>query len=166
MKDIKILKENLWNKCFHRDILAEQKAKYNQALALRGFFPEIMQRLKDCNDLIVLLNIHKDAWLKGYRNENLGPCRYGMFRTKDIMDMKPEEVFLGDIYGLWTNPITEWEQHRSDTMAGNGWGIDPNIRVYDLICGQYRRILKANIIKLRDEALAYIIDYELVNKKS
>lgn len=36
------------------------------------------------------------------------PDKYGMFRTKDISTMDPSEVFLGDIYGLWTHSLSYW----------------------------------------------------------
>lgn len=34
------------------------------------------------------------------------PDKYGMFRTSNIATMSMDEVFLGDIYGLWT--LTFW----------------------------------------------------------
>lgn len=36
------------------------------------------------------------------------PDKYGMFRTKCIGTMSMDEVFLGDIYGLWTHTLTYW----------------------------------------------------------
>ena len=39
----------------------------------------------------------------------IGPDdKYGMFRTKCIGTMSMDEVFLGDIYGLWTHTLTYW----------------------------------------------------------
>lgn len=36
------------------------------------------------------------------------PDKYGMFRTSNIATMSMDEVFLGDIYGLWTHTLTFW----------------------------------------------------------
>lgn len=42
--------------------------------------------------------------------------------------MTPEEVFLGDIWGLWTHPITFWETRKDSTMAGNEFGISDDTK--------------------------------------
>lgn len=36
------------------------------------------------------------------------PDKYGMFRTSNIATMSMDEVFLGDVYGLWTHTLTFW----------------------------------------------------------
>ena len=36
------------------------------------------------------------------------PDKYGMFRTSNIATMSMDEVFLGDIYGLWTHTLPFW----------------------------------------------------------
>lgn len=41
-------------------------------------------------------------------NPAICPDKYGMFRTSDISTMDPSEVFLGDIYGLWTHSLNYW----------------------------------------------------------
>lgn len=110
--------------------------------------------LRDCTDLRQLLQIHKDMWRSGIRNGNIGPCDYGMFRTKDILDMKPEEVYLGDIYGLWTFSIPTWEQQK-ENKYGDGavqWGISPDITLYEIVFNQYRRLLTSNLEAIREES--------------
>jgi len=153
-------KNNLWNKIFHKRELNEQEAQYKKALVIRDFYPEIMERLK-CSDLIMLLYIHKEAWAKGYRNVDLGPSKY--FRTNNILEMSPDDVFLGDIYGLWTKTISYWETCRQDLYGSNGFGLDPNLKIYDMICGQYRGILRSNFTKIKEEACSYIMEYEEIN---
>ena len=81
----------------------------------------------------------------GFKNENTRPCKYGFFRTEDIETMRPDEVYLGDIYGLWTNNIPFWEEHRDETMAGNGFGIPGDTKCYDLILNQYRACLSSAV---------------------
>lgn len=47
--------------------------------------------------------IHRQlgAW-----NPAICPAQYGMFRTSNIATMSMDDVFLGDICGLWT--LTYW----------------------------------------------------------
>ena len=42
------------------------------------------------------------------------PDKYGMFRTSNIATMSTDEVFLGDIYGLWTHTLTYWLSSKND----------------------------------------------------
>lgn len=42
------------------------------------------------------------------------PDKYGMFRTSNIATMSTDEVFLGDIYGLWTHSLTYWLSSEND----------------------------------------------------
>lgn len=41
-------------------------------------------------------------------NRAICPNKSGMFRTSDIANMTMDEVFLGDIYGLWTHTLSYW----------------------------------------------------------
>lgn len=69
------------------------------------------------------MNIHKDAWGSGFQNENSGPYPYGVFRTSNIPEMTITEVYLGGIYGLNTNSISFWEEHKNDKYGCNGLGV-------------------------------------------
>lgn len=42
------------------------------------------------------------------------PDKYGMFRTECIGTMSMDEVFLGDIYGLWTHSLTFWLSYQDE----------------------------------------------------
>ena len=64
---------------------------------------EIAQSLKD------LYILHIKIWANGIRHENFGPNKYGMFRTDDILMMVPEEVHLGNVWGLFTKQLPFWE---------------------------------------------------------
>lgn len=101
-----------------------------------------MARVKTLQNLI---DIHKHAWEIGYRNPNIAPCAWGMFRCNSISELTLDTLYLGDIWGLWTNNGTFWNEHKDETMAGNGFGIDPNKKCYDLIMKQYRQHLRSNI---------------------
>ena len=105
-----------------------------------------LQSLKSSVDLMALLNLHRSLChpLELNSNKNLGPCSWGMFRTKDISKMDPSEVMLGDIYGIWTQPLSFWLTCK-DTMAGNGWGIDEDIPIKKIIFDQYWNHLRSNL---------------------
>lgn len=60
------------------------------------------------------------------------PDKYGVFRTKDIATMSPDDVFLGGIWGLFTHNITMWELYKK---------IDEE--AYDTVLYQYYKLLKA-----------------------
>lgn len=156
-------KDNFWNRVFHSTEIEEEREKYDKCKRIVGFYPEIYERIQAAKNLLDLLDLHKKAWEKEFRNSNIGPCEYGMFRTNDISEMTAGEVYLGNIYGLWTFNIPEWEEHRDEPMSCNGFGINESILVYDLIVGQYRRILISNINFIKHEAQSYIDEYESIN---
>jgi hypothetical protein len=160
----KILKKNsLWNKIFCKSKLREQSKAYRSAKILHAYYSTAVGRINNAKDLNELLECHKDVWRYGYRNTNLSPNPYGMFRTSSIEKMTIDQVYLGDIWGLWTNNIRFWNIHKDDTMAGNGFGIDPNKKVYDLIMDQYKYHLLSNINVINSNALTYVIAYEKLN---
>ena len=158
-----ILKNTRWNRMFHKNTLIEQNKLYNKYKKMVGFSREILDEVKNSSSLYELLDIHKKAWEIGFRNMNLGPCEYGMFRTKDILYMNPSEVFLGGIYGLNTRTIFYWEQHSSDPIGPNGFGLDEKITIYSLILDQYRKHLFSNFLILTHVPKDYIFWYEEVN---
>lgn len=47
--------------------------------------------------------------------ENLGPERYGIFRCYHMSDITPDDIYLGGIYGVWTNTLRWWESHSHPT---------------------------------------------------
>lgn len=109
-------------------------------------------KVTGAQSLLDVLNIHKEAWGKGFRNENIGPCEYGVFRTKDISNMQPHEVFLGNIYGLYTKSIPFWEEERFKGKSGGGWPIYDYITPFQIVLMQYKELLTSNIKAISDEA--------------
>lgn len=154
-------KVNLWNRLFHANELLEQEKQYQRLGIIIDTYPSLKKNLTAAESLADLLVIHKQAWGFGYQNKSLGPCPHGMFRTENIIDLKPEEVYLGNIYGLWTFNIPEWERNKDETMAGNGFGLDPNIRCYDLVRQQYYRLLCSNIDFIYNDAIEQKEEYLL-----
>lgn len=87
----------------------EKKAKVleceHQIISLTKFKNE----LESHNTLEDIFKIHRQlGTLKLAWNRAICPNSYGMFRTSDIANMTMDEVFLGDIAGLWTHTLNYW----------------------------------------------------------
>lgn len=152
-------KRNLWNQLFHYKELKKEREDYGKAQELVGKAPELLYLIKNAGNLNELLTLHKRAWNEGFRNENLGPG--SMFRCDDISKMTSSQVYLGDIYGLWTFNIPTWDRNSDVDMSGNGFGIDPNIKCYSLIMDQYKSLLRSNIQSIVRKSSDYIKEYEM-----
>lgn len=159
-----MLKENCWNKLFHKNELKEQSEKYRKSKIMVSLYKDLKDDLRKANNLSELINIHKFAWKYGYQNSNLGPCYYGMFRTNDIMSMTDDDVYLGNIYGLFTKNVRYWNEHIDDRYGVNGFGLNPEMNLYDLILGQYKELLNSNITELYYKAYTFINRFEAINK--
>lgn len=151
---MKKVRDNFFNKVFRPKKLSEFKKLTQLHKAIVGWFPQLEQDLSLANTLDELVNIHKKAWEIGYKNANLAPCPWGMFRTKNISKMKAEEVFLGGIYGLNTWPIPFWESHKSDMF-------DEKTTTYSVIMQQYRSHLRNNFIDQRNYSKSWLESHEM-----
>ena len=83
------------------DIFGKKQQRYDLC-------EHFIRRVGRCDNLLELFSLHRQIWDSGIRNANIGPNEFGMFRTEDISRMKPDEVFLGNIFGLFTLPLPEW----------------------------------------------------------
>ena len=147
---MKKIKNNLWNKIFHSKALKKYQEWKETAKSIIGWNKQLNEDLVRAKTLQDLINVHKNAWDIGYKNSNIAPCEWGMFRCKSIPELTLDTLYLGNIWGLWTNNGTFWEKHKNEIMAGNGFGIDANRKIYDLIMQQYRHHLKSNINAIAD----------------
>lgn len=138
-------RNNIWNRLFHKAEIKENKKKMSIYVRQRESGQSFINAIKNCDSLINLMHIHKDAWGNGFQDRYIGPNPNKEFRTSDILTMNPCEVFLGDIYGLHTNPIPFWEQHKNDKYGCNGFGIDENYPIYKMILNQYKELLLFSI---------------------
>lgn len=111
----------------------DSAAEY-RLLEAKNLVPNLISDLECAETLLEMLALHKLIWALGLRNKNLGPDRYGMFRTSDILSMVPDEVYLGNFSGYFTHPIPVWEEGR----AGNE-------ELYQEILSQYRKHLISNL---------------------
>ena len=137
-----MIKNNLFNRLFRAKQLAEQA---NFITKIKTLYPIYRKRVEKAKTLREVFELHKDAWWKGFRNVNLGPDKFGMFRTDDIGCMSPSEVYLGGIYGLLTKTLPEWENYKNTKLGPNGFGIDPDTPLYSVILNQYKSHLKSNL---------------------
>lgn len=158
---MKVLKNNLWNNIFNKKKLQEQQKEAQRLSKIvkdaEGFIP----RLNDCKDLMGMLHLHKELWGCGIQSRQIGPCKYGMFRAEDILTMKPEQVYLGDVYSLWTFPIPVWEEKKESKFGETAiqYGLDPNTTVYEIVCNQYRELLISNVIEIKKYTETLLAQY-------
>ena len=138
-------KNNFWNRLFFGSKIRDNKREMSLYTKQYNEGQRIIDALNKSNNLSTLMNIHKDAWQSGFQNKNLGPSYFGIFRTSDIPTMTPDQVYLGGIWGLVTKPIPYWEEHKDESYGCNGFGIDENNSLYEMIVNQYKSLLLSNI---------------------
>lgn len=143
--------------------IEKQRKMFNFHKGLIEKSEAYLKRLTDCKSLIELLEIHKELWTDGYRNKNIGPNPYGMFRTNYIPNMTPDEVYLGNIFGLWTFSLQEWEKDHKTLFGGNMYGIPANTTNYEVVLRQYKQLLKSNVKILVCFSEKYIHEYKKIN---
>ena len=159
MKEHRRLKEYLWNRLFLcRQQRRQRERVWNARRIISAAYP-FLGALEKATSLSQLLEIHRDLWGSGFQNRNLAPDPCGMFRTKDILEMKPEEVYLGDLYGLWTKTIPEWEEHRQEKYGANAFGLDPDTPLYPSITDLYRGHLASNVEAIRDAEKKFLSQF-------
>lgn len=97
----------VYHKCeAKRKKTEREKLRKEKLLNKLDYFIHQVKIAKSLRDIYML---HIRIWANGIKCANFGPDKYGMFRTKDILMMTPEEVYLGNIWGLWTKQLPFWE---------------------------------------------------------
>ena len=144
----------MWNRIFHNKEIKKNIVECDKFLKWNNQGQQFLDAIGKAISLYRVLDIHRDAWETGFQNGNIGPCAYGIFRTKDISKMTAEEVYLGGIWGLCTYNLPFWEKHKDDKYGYNGFGIDENTSLYELILNQYKNILTSNIKAMMQQAKA------------
>lgn len=152
IKKLKTKFISLYMNIFHRKEMKRQLRQLHKLRMIIKDADDYTDLLLSSEDLKELLFLHKNLWRNGLQNANIGPNKYGMFRTENIETMKDEEVFLGDIYGIRTANIPFWEENKNEPYGVNGFGIDPKKPLYDIIVRQYREHLLSNIKEIKRTA--------------
>ena len=135
---MKIIKNNKWNRIFRKNTVkkCQEKANIYLSRCLEG--QNFLEEIDKAETLGQLVNLHRDAWGSGFQCENLAPCPWGIFRTRDILKMTSGEVYLGNVSGLYTHAIPYWEKHKEEKY-------DDTKTVYDIVLAQYKHLLQTNI---------------------
>ena len=120
-------------------ILIEQYNKKN--VAIKHFKSEkerkeilieyFIARLTFAYNLYEVMILHIEMWANGIKHPNFGPDKFGIFRTKDILQMTPDEVYLGGINGLNTKTLTFWSKCEDDAK--------------NIVLKQYKNLLLSNL---------------------
>ena len=136
---------NIWNKIFHSSEVNKNIEDYKLQQSLVNNYECWLTKIGNANTLIECMTLHKYIWRQGFKNTNLGPDKYGMFRTKDINFMNTNEVYIGGFNGLKILTIEEWEECKKELY-------DSEQTCYSFILSSYKRSLKANIINITDHS--------------
>lgn len=99
----------------------------------RAKFCHFIEELRKASDLMTVFFLHKQLWNAGLQCNNFGPDKYGMFRTDNIANMTPGQVFLGNVAGLNTEPLTYWADYSTDKDAN------------ETVLNQYKYLLISNL---------------------
>ena len=105
---------NIWNKIFHSSEVNKNIEDYKLQQSLVNNYECWLTKIGNANTLIECMTLHKYIWRQGFKNTNLGPDKYGMFRTKDINFMTTNEVYIGGFNGLKILTIEEWEECKKE----------------------------------------------------
>lgn len=134
-------KNNFWNRIFYSSEIKENH--YNAELhRLRcQYAPELVKRILAADSLKELLEIHRDA-LAFHFNEGTISSDSHLLRGAEPTE---DNVYLGDIYGLTTESISYWEQHKTDKYGVNNFGISEEYPVYQLVLDLYSDLLASTI---------------------
>ena len=70
------VKDNWWNRIFHRKALKAWKDEAKKLHRILGWFPQLEQDLREAKTLSQLLEVHKKAWNLGFQHYNLAPLEW------------------------------------------------------------------------------------------
>lgn len=119
----------------------------------RGWSPRIIggaaslakafaERAGDAKTLMELYAVQMESRALGILNRNLDDDRYGVFRAEPGIELRSQDVYLGGVYGLFTNSIDVWEAMKADgTLSEKDYGILMN-QYRDLLVSNYEAIAK------------------------
>lgn len=98
---------------------------------------------KTVQDTARIIEVIRDHYLNAGRDE------YGLNRTKKGQTVYDDYIFLGDIYGLFTKPVSFWKTCKDDKKGG--WGFSSkeleNMNAYDVVSLQARSFIDSHLHK-------------------
>lgn len=90
--------------------------------------------------------------------KNAGRCEFGINRTKSGEQVTLDDVYLGDIYGLWTKTARFWLEKKNNKKGGWGFPNMENLNAYDVISNKASNFINSH----RGRMIELINELELV----
>ncbi len=93
-------------------------------------------------------NLVKNLESLNFHFVHAGRNLYGMNRTKRGQHVSPQDVFLGDIYGLFTHPIPFWLERKNEPKGGWGGELEKklsSLNSYDVVARQARVFMDSHV---------------------
>ena len=75
---------------------------------------------------------------------NAGREPYGWNRTKHGETVTEDNVYLGNIYGLWTKTVRFWKQRKDEKKGGWGYSGMDHLNAYDVVSEQARKFMASH----------------------
>lgn len=88
------------------------------------------------NEVIAALDALEELFMYSGRSE------YGWNRTKPGERVTENNVFLGDVHGLFTHPVRYWIKKKDEAKGAHP--DFPNMNAYNLVFGQAQRIIRSH----------------------
>ncbi len=89
-----------------------------------NMIPEAITYFKTKKDIKKYENILKLLNLMSNTLNNAGRCEHGYNRTKKGEEVTLDKIYLGDVFGIWTNKASFWLA-REEEMKNQGSGAIP-----------------------------------------
>ena len=135
-------KNNIFNRLFNKAEVAANTKVVARYRSILSNFEKYYNLIENAESLEDLLRIHKELF-PIYACRNLDVDQYGMFRADKVENLTIDNVYLGNINGLWTKTIRYWE-------------TTPEVGV---VFDQYADMLTSNMFALKQEALKNLPTY-------
>lgn len=77
--------------------------------------------------------------------ERAGRSKYGWNRTKPGETVTEDNVYLGNIFGLWTKTVRFWKERKNEPKGGWGFSGMEHLNPYDVVSEQARKYMETHI---------------------
>lgn len=77
--------------------------------------------------------------------KNSGRNMCGLNRTQTGASVSEEDVFLGDVYGLFTHPVAFWKKHKDEKKGGWGFSGMEHLNAYDVVEKQALQFVNSHL---------------------
>lgn len=112
------------------------KKRVNEHYRQQELIQYFIHQIEIADTLTDVYILHIKLWAKGIQHPNFGPSDFGMFRTNDIILMSKEQVYLGNIWGLNTLTLPQWEYYHPEECK--------------IVLKQYKNVLISNLKSMLD----------------